>query len=218
MLRFLLANALLLVPVLVFFGMYSVWRRWGRDPTALPVSVQYDPPAKLSPAECGTLLDHKLDPRDITATLVDLAVRGYLRIEEVERPLVLGIKYRDYALEMVKPQDTWAKELKAHERQMMTGIFKGGSRPRVELGDLKNEFYTNLKYMRDFTYQSLIEQGFYARRPDQSSRTWIGAGPRHRRGLRARRRVHRRPARHSVRDVDGGAGADCASSCSGSAW
>jgi uncharacterized membrane protein len=173
--RFLLANALLLVPIVVFFLMGSAWRRWGRDPAAQPVAVQYDPPAKLSPAECGTLLDHRLDPRDVTATLVDLAVRGYLRIEEVEKH-VLVFTTRDYAFEMVKPQETWHTELKPHEQQMLTGLFKGGSRPRVELSQLKNEFYVNLRYIRDFVYEALVQRGFYARRPDEAARWWIVLG------------------------------------------
>ena len=36
----------------------------------------------MTPAEVGTLLEDKIDPRDITSTLIDLAVRGYVKIEE----------------------------------------------------------------------------------------------------------------------------------------
>ncbi len=36
----------------------------------------------LSPAEAGTLVEDTIHPRDITCTLVDLAVRGYVKIEE----------------------------------------------------------------------------------------------------------------------------------------
>src|SRR5262245_27606900 len=97
-------------------------------------------------------MDHRLDPRDITATVVDLAVRGYLKIEETEREVLLAFHTRDYAFTMVKPQETWHTELRPHERQMLTGLFKGGSRPRVELHELKNEFYVNLPYIRSFVF------------------------------------------------------------------
>ena len=48
----------------------------GRDPGRLPVVVRYEPPAGMTPAEAGTLIDESVDMRDITATVVDLAVRG----------------------------------------------------------------------------------------------------------------------------------------------
>ena len=43
--------------------------------------VQYEPPEKLTPGECGALLDNEVAMRGITATMVDLSVRGYLEIE-----------------------------------------------------------------------------------------------------------------------------------------
>jgi hypothetical protein len=36
----------------------------------------------MTPAEIGSLLDNSPDMRDITASIVDLAVRGYLKIVE----------------------------------------------------------------------------------------------------------------------------------------
>src|SRR5665647_3358515 len=49
------------------------------------VSVQFSPPEGVRPGEIGTLVDEKADPLDVTATMIDLAVRGYLRIDEVSR-------------------------------------------------------------------------------------------------------------------------------------
>jgi len=67
------------------------WLRSGRDPwTRRSIMPQWDPPKGLSPAEAGLLFDEKLDQRDISATLIDLAVRGYLKIrrlgESVTKP------------------------------------------------------------------------------------------------------------------------------------
>jgi uncharacterized membrane protein YgcG len=67
----------------VFLFCYGFWRRRGRDlgdPGS--IAVQYDAPDGLSPGEVGTLLDQKVDGRDISATIVDLAVRGFLSIEQ----------------------------------------------------------------------------------------------------------------------------------------
>ena len=48
----------------------------------MSVAPMYEPPPGMSPAEAGTLIDDTIHPRDITSTMVDLAVRGYIKIEE----------------------------------------------------------------------------------------------------------------------------------------
>lgn len=47
-----------------------------------PTAVQFTPPAGTLPGQVGTLIDELADTRDVTATMVDLAVRGYLRLED----------------------------------------------------------------------------------------------------------------------------------------
>ena len=49
----------------------------GPSPT---VAVQFTPPAGVQPGMVGTILDEEVNLVDVTATLVDLAVRGHLRI------------------------------------------------------------------------------------------------------------------------------------------
>ena len=49
-------------------------------------AVEFQPPDGVRPGQIGTLLDEQANPLDVTATIVDLAVRGYLRIEELPRP------------------------------------------------------------------------------------------------------------------------------------
>ena len=78
---FLRANVPLLIPFGVFGLMFWLWRRHGRDPRRQPVAVRYEPPGALTPAEVGTLVDNSPDMRDITATVVDLAVRGFIKIK-----------------------------------------------------------------------------------------------------------------------------------------
>ena len=68
----------------------------------MSVAPMYDPPPGISPAEAGTLLDDSIHPRDITSTIVDLAVRGYIKIEETaEKGLVFTNK--DYVFHLLKP-------------------------------------------------------------------------------------------------------------------
>ena len=54
--------------------------RSSRAPT---VAVQFTPPAGVQPGMLGTIIDEEANVVDVTATLIDLAVRGYLVLEEV---------------------------------------------------------------------------------------------------------------------------------------
>src|SRR3954464_5574793 len=82
---FIRSNPIVLMPLLALAIMGVLWWFIGRDPDpGLSVAPQYGPPEKITPAEAGMLIDDSIDPRDITCTIVDLAVRGYLRIEEVQ--------------------------------------------------------------------------------------------------------------------------------------
>lgn len=48
-----------------------------------PVAVQFSPPSGARPGELGVLQDATADNVDITATIIDLAVRGHITITEV---------------------------------------------------------------------------------------------------------------------------------------
>ena len=173
---FLAANLPLLFPVLVALLMFGVWRRLGRDPAPLPISVQYEPPGAMTPAEAGTLLDHRTDMRDVTATLVDLAVKGYLAIQEEEQPGFLGLgTSSEYVFTARRPAAEWTA-LQPHERDVMDGLFAGGARGSVKLSQLKNEFYRSLSEIRDHVFQKLLERGYYLHRPDRVRTGWLIVG------------------------------------------
>ncbi len=163
---FLAANWPLLIPIPVFFGMFALWRSRGRDPERRPTAVQYEPPQGMSPAEAGTLLDNTADMRDVTSTLVDLAVRGYLKIEEREKTGLFGLVSRtEFVFHRLKPVSEWPS-LKGHEGQLLRGIFQGGSAPSVEMSDLENTFYRTLPAIRDGIFAELLAKKYYRARPD----------------------------------------------------
>ncbi len=172
------SNWPLLLPIPVFLFAFLAWRRWGRDPRRRPIAVQYEPPAALTPAEAGTLLDNRADMRDITATLVDLAVRGQLRIEERETPKLLGLfgGGREYSLRRLKPVSRDDSDgLAPHESRVFTGVFSGRNEV-VDLSDLREEFYAKLPGIRNAIFDRLKERGFYRNRPDKVKQNWTGLG------------------------------------------
>jgi Predicted membrane protein (DUF2207) len=103
--------------------MFSLaWTRGG-DSQEDSVTVQYDPPENLSPAECGALLANAVSPRDFTATIVDLSVKGYLAIELSDGGKEPGPNVnQDYVFHMIKQPSEW-NSLKLHESAILRSIF-----------------------------------------------------------------------------------------------
>jgi uncharacterized membrane protein len=175
--RFLRSNWPLFVPVAVFCIMLYLWWTRGRDPRLRPIAAQYEPPNQLTPGEAGTLVDNAANMRDITASIVDLAVRGYIVIEEVQKDRMLGLIHeKDYNFILQKDRSQWGA-LKAHEQALLDGFFTmGTTNETISMDSLQNRFYTTLPVMRSGIFDSLVSQGFYKRRPDSVRSTYIGAG------------------------------------------
>jgi len=174
--RLLQSNWPLGIPILAFVVMAWVWWTRGRDPRRNPIAVQYEPPGGLTPGELGTLVDASANMRDITATLVDLAVRGYILIEEKEEKHLMGLySNKDYSFHLLKKAPEWTG-LKQHEEKLLSGMFTGGTEDVVTLSELHNKFYTNLQGIKDSLLNSLVEHGYYLHRPDIVRGGWIAAG------------------------------------------
>jgi uncharacterized membrane protein len=167
----LLSNMILLAPILAFMAMFVLWRRFGRDPDPGSVLVRYEPPPEMTPAEAGTLLDDSADLRDITATLVDLAVRGFARIDEKSKEQLFGLfSSRDYEITLLQPEQ-WP-QLKPHERALLQALSVHAHDDRVLLSDLKNEFYKHLPAIKTHLSRTLVDGGYYIRRPDMVRIIW----------------------------------------------
>ncbi|MBO3084761.1 DUF2207 domain-containing protein [Cellulomonas sp. zg-ZUI188] len=135
------------------------------------VSVQFQPPEGVRPGEVGTLVDEKADPVDVTATLVDLAVRGYLRIEEVPRKDPKK-KPDDWTLVQVKRGDG---DLLPYEQTLMRELFKKKSF-EVTLSDLKTTFAASMAKVQDGLYDHVTESGWFRSNPKSVRTAWYVVG------------------------------------------
>lgn len=175
--RFLRSNWPLFLPVVVFFVMFRQWWTRGRDPRLRPITAQYEPPNQLSPGEAGALVDNSADMRDITASVVDLAVRGYMVIEEIQKEHLLGLTHeKSYNFILQKDRSQWGA-LKPHEQALLNGFFTMGTTGEtISMDSLQNRFYKTLPIMRTGIFDALVIQGYYKRRPDTVRSSYIGAG------------------------------------------
>jgi uncharacterized membrane protein YgcG len=169
---FLGSNPIVFLPLLTFGVMFVLWWYKGRDPDPrVSIAPMYEPPAGFSPAEAGSLLEDQVHPRDITSTLVDLAVRGYIKIEEKVDQGIL-FHHKDYIFHLLKPREQW-NDLAPHELVMLGNVFPAGT--DTELSSLKNRFYTALPAIRTDIMSSLKAKGMYLVDPESANAYSVGA-------------------------------------------
>ena len=152
----------LILPVLVFIILLYLWYKKGRDPRGRGTIIpQYESPDNLPPGAMGVVLDEKADPKDISATIVDLAVKGYLKIKQIEEKKIFS-RSTDYEFIKLKEAD---ENLSDYEKKIFNNIFDSGSSKK--LSDLKNKFYTNLKEIKDALYNLVVKNNYFPFNPDK---------------------------------------------------
>ena len=119
--------------------------------------VEFVPPDNLRPGELGTLVDFEAGTLDVTATIIDLAVRGYLKIEEVEKEWY-QFKH-DWTLTKLAKDG----ELRRYERTLYDGLFRDGD--EIKLSDLKNTFAERMGKVREQLMDDAMSKGWFARKP-----------------------------------------------------
>jgi uncharacterized membrane protein len=167
------SNPVVFLPLVTLAVMFILWWYAGRDPDpGMSVAPMYEPPTGISPAEAGTLLDDRIHPRDITSTIVDLAVRGYIKIEETDDK-GLVFHHKDYIFHLLQQRQDWSG-LAPHERVMMENIFTGDV-PDTRLSSLKNRFYTAVPVVRTDIMSALKQKGIYTLDPESANAYSFGA-------------------------------------------
>jgi uncharacterized membrane protein len=130
--------------------------------------VEFEPPEHLRPGELGTLVDFDAGTLDVTATIIDLAVRGYLKIEEVEKEWY-QFKH-DWKLTKLPKEE----ELRRYERTLYDGLFKDGD--EVKISDLKNKFAERMGKVREQLVDDAISKGWFSRKPGTVKVLWALLG------------------------------------------
>ncbi len=134
-----------------------------------PIAVEFEPPERIRPAQAGLLMDERADTLDVTATIVDLAVRGYLSIAEIPKRGWFG--HKDWQIERLKTSDG---SLLPYERIVLDGLFKSGNVRR--LSQLKNTFHRDLESAKGALYRDAVERGWFPRNPNAVRVIWTSVG------------------------------------------
>jgi len=159
-----------LIAIVGVLFVYTRYTKHGRDPEAVVVPEYLsEPPSDERPGVVGVLLDERADMKDIMGTLVDLAQRGYLTIEQTESGGVFGMfQSTEFVFHREdKPED----DLRPFEITLLDGIFK--RKKTVKLSDLRNKFYKQIPAIKEQLYREQVTQGYFKRSPETTRTTWL---------------------------------------------
>ena len=131
--------------------------------TAEPqVAVRFEPPQAATAGLTGTIIDRRADSRDVAGTIVELAVRGYLTMQQIEA--------KDWLLTAGQPPagDT----LLPYEAGLLNALFAGG--PQVRLSDLRNTFSGHLSDAQKGMETEALRRGWFRSRPSSGEAAKAG--------------------------------------------
>ncbi|MET9627310.1 DUF2207 domain-containing protein [Lentzea sp. NPDC006480] len=165
--------------VLLLGGVALLWYLRGRDVAALSSEVgavsvlvrdqggrvAFASPDGVLPGQVGTVVDEHVDVVDVTATVIDLAVRNYLWIAETEG--------HDWQIVRRNPVDA---SLSGYEKAVYEALLPQGVEA-VTVSELRGR-QVDLARVRDELYADVVEKRWFVRRPDaeRSLFWWVGIG------------------------------------------
>ena len=136
---------------------------WGEGDEEAP--VEFSPPDRIHPGQMGLLLDERARTLHVTATIVDLAVRGFLTIEEIEKQGLFGKP--DWILRRTDASDD---DLPSYEKKLLQALFRSG--PEVTVSELRDTFATRLQDVKRSLLSSAVERKWFSESPDRVRTRW----------------------------------------------
>lgn len=130
-----------------------------------PGKTEFRVVGDVRPGHVGTVVDERVDPIDITATLLDLAVRGHLLITELPRSS--DFSQTDW---LVTRQPEPPDDLRPFERELLDGIAAHGAEVRVS--ELSSRVDESIGAVQNSLYDEMVSNGWYERRPDAVRNKW----------------------------------------------
>lgn len=167
---FILPNIGLAIPLFMIAIMWALWSRFGKDPFAGPIVVQYDPPENLSGPEAGAMIDERVDRRDLAAGIISLAVKGYLEIEPEET----GFIFKKRAATLILKKGEPGEDLTPFEKELFALLQGVGT--KITESDLRKEIAPRVKSLASSLYQALVKRQYYLKSPEKVRVSWLIGG------------------------------------------
>lgn len=133
------------------------------------MQVRSDPPDGVPPGLMGLLLEGRSQDRHVAATVVDLAVRGHLVLEEVDSGWEPGSReftdgLPDWILHRTLPQDPQDRLLR-YEQTVLDGLFAAG--PSARFSDYRKQLHPVVQLARKEMDVEATRRGWFRLSPRQ---------------------------------------------------
>jgi hypothetical protein len=157
--------------VAVPLGLYLLWFLAGRDPSAgvVPEYVT-EVPSDLPPGVIGTLIDERADTPDVVATVVDMARKGALTIEETTTQQPFGGVKREYTLNKAPMPEGLAE----YEKTLYNSLFATQESRKME--SLEGSLIVTFEKIRKQLYEEVVKRGLFRSNPDSIRSRYRGLG------------------------------------------
>ena len=161
------------LPVVALLLVLGLRRPFGRDLAGMEsVKPEYEPPPGLIPAEAGALVAGRALSRHVIATLMDLAVRGYLRIEQVTN----AFGGADFLFKRLKPVAA-DPDLRPLEVLTLARVFRDDWALNLRLlSEVKRDYDSTVPPIREELYRTLVADRFFAVSPQMVRVLWAKLG------------------------------------------
>lgn len=141
-------------PIPVFILMYLLWWFKGRDKKPSPVIPVYFVPEGFTPLLASFVDNMSTKEKDISATLIELAVKGYIRIEQLSKT--------QYRFHNIKKASNWG-DLPIYEQEVLKGLFGWSitEKESVSNNELKERFYTTVSKVKRMVENDAVKTKKY---------------------------------------------------------
>lgn len=170
---FLLDNSFkLLLPIIVIIGLFTHWWRFGRDPkNNKSIIPMWEIPDNLRPGELGIIIDETFDSEDFSSIIIDLAVRGYITIKQINTK-ILFLKSSDYELTLLKNNSSIYSDnsLEQYEQDFLMAFF--GNQKKVLISSKKQKFSREYKKLTSQVYKK-ITGNYFIKNPEKVASNYV---------------------------------------------
>ena len=147
-----LVGNLILAPGLLFWYLTKKHKKHFGPPVPNFDFPEDEKGKRLAPAEAGTIDAAKLEKDDVVATIFDLAIRKYIKLEQIKES-------KEFFIKKIKNYD----DVAPFEKILLDRLFR--DLEVVELGSLKKDFYKTFQDMDREVFNSLVEKKYYTKNP-----------------------------------------------------
>ena len=153
-------------------GVLPPRKEWKATPVKLlrspeykgPFPVAFTPPRDVTPGLIGMVIDGMVDPHDLTATIVDLSARGFLRIKVLDD----GKGKRRGKDWLLQPCSKPRSNLMRYEKTFLEGAFPDGREKRMS--ELVRKHKKVFRQLTSDIYEETSRRGWYRQNPNPGGR------------------------------------------------